>query len=72
MGYIENLDEPLKRTLQFDLALTGRLATASYSPEDQHRLIEIFMEQVEPATWEWLKETTKPSRSNPEFFPVDV
>jgi hypothetical protein len=72
IGFIENLDEALKRTVQFDSALTWRLATASYSPEDQHRLIEIFVEQAEPATWEWLKETTKPSRSNPEFFPVDV
>ena len=30
------------------------------------------MEQAEPQTWEWLKETTKPSGSNPELFPVDL
>ena len=70
--YIENLDEALKRTVQFNYPLTWRIATASYSPEDQRRFSEIFMEQAEPATWEWLKETTKPSRSNPEFFPADV
>jgi transposase-like protein len=34
MGYIQNLDEALKLTVQFDSALTWRLATASYSPED--------------------------------------
>jgi hypothetical protein len=72
MGHIEKLDEALKLTVQFDSALTWRLATASYSPEDQRRFSEIFMEQAEPATWEWLKEATKPSRSNPEFFPADV
>jgi chromosome segregation ATPase len=72
MGFIQKLDEALKLTIQFNYPLTWRLATASYSPEDQHRIMEIFMEQAEPATREWLKETTKPSRSNPEFFPADV
>ena len=72
MGYVEILDEALKRTVQFDLYLTWRLTTTAYSPEDQRRFIEIFMEQAERATWEWLKETTKPRRSDPEFFPADV
>src|SRR6185503_11620569 len=38
MGYVENLDEALKRTVQFDSYLTWRLTTGSYSPEDQRRL----------------------------------
>ena len=72
MGYVENLDEALKRTVQFDSHLTWRLTTTYYSPEDQRRFIEIFKEQVEQATREWLKGTTKPSRSNPEFLPANV
>ena len=55
MDYTENLDEAQERMVQFDSHLTWRLTTVSYSPEDQRRLIEIFMEQVEPATWEWFK-----------------
>ena len=72
MGLIENLDEALKLTVQFDSALTWRLTTASYSSEDVKRFIEIFMEQAESAIWEWLKEPTKLTRLNPEFFPVNV
>ncbi|MFI5406194.1 MAG: hypothetical protein ACHQ1D_06740 [Nitrososphaerales archaeon] len=72
MGFIENLDEALKLAVQFEWTLTSRIATASYSPEDERRLTGIFMEQAERATWEWLKETTKPRRSDPEFFPADV
>ena len=72
MGYIENLDEALKLTVQFDSALTWRLATASYSPKDQRRFSEIFMEQAEPATWEWLKETTKPINQILNSFPRNL
>ena len=72
MGLIENLGEALKLTVQFNYPLTWRIATAAYSPEDQHRLNEIFMEQAGPTISEWLKKIPKPRRANPEFFPVDV
>ena len=61
MGFIENLSEALKLTIQFDWGLTSRIASASYSPEDERRLTKIFMEQAESATWEWLKELQNPA-----------
>ena len=69
MGYIENLDEALKRTVQFNYPLTWRIATASYSPEDQRRFMKFLWSKPSRQHGNGLKKLQNPADQILNSFP---